>query len=131
MSSADITEFSTWLAKLRPDQRVLFWKECRHVYRLLSEGMRDAIQNPTPRLRRNHPMPPLTRNQGAYNDIVSIGVHNPMGEEARRFWTLHIDTPGTDIARLRTCWQLIQQDRSAEHTSELQSLMRISYAVFC
>src|SRR3546814_5971016 len=24
-----------------------------------------------------------------------------------------------------------QQDRSEEHTSELQSLMRISYAVFC
>src|SRR3546814_2287071 len=26
---------------------------------------------------------------------------------------------------------LIEQDRSEEHTSELQSLMRISYAVFC
>src|SRR3546814_2388901 len=25
----------------------------------------------------------------------------------------------------------VAQDRSAEHTSELQSLMRISYAVFC
>src|SRR3546814_7845479 len=25
----------------------------------------------------------------------------------------------------------VQQDRSEEHTSELQSLMRISYAVFC
>src|SRR3546814_7790417 len=29
-------------------------------------------------------------------------------------------------------WQLVRQsDRSEEHTSELQSLMRISYAVFC
>src|SRR3546814_986996 len=27
--------------------------------------------------------------------------------------------------------QKIEQDRSEEHTSELQSLMRISYAVFC
>src|SRR3546814_5802664 len=27
--------------------------------------------------------------------------------------------------------ELIDQDRSEEHTSELQSLMRISYAVFC
>src|SRR3546814_8807121 len=27
--------------------------------------------------------------------------------------------------------ELIQEDRSEEHTSELQSLMRISYAVFC
>src|SRR3546814_4940538 len=26
---------------------------------------------------------------------------------------------------------LVKQDRSEEHTSELQSLMRISYAVFC
>src|SRR3546814_3296726 len=27
--------------------------------------------------------------------------------------------------------RLVRQDRSEEHTSELQSLMRISYAVFC
>src|SRR3546814_4257407 len=29
------------------------------------------------------------------------------------------------------CFQSFQQCRSEEHTSELQSLMRISYAVFC
>src|SRR3546814_5611313 len=29
------------------------------------------------------------------------------------------------------CWGLHAQGRSEEHTSELQSLMRISYAVFC
>src|SRR3546814_5302726 len=28
-------------------------------------------------------------------------------------------------------WRNIADDRSEEHTSELQSLMRISYAVFC
>src|SRR3546814_8422415 len=28
-------------------------------------------------------------------------------------------------------WHSIAADRSEEHTSELQSLMRISYAVFC
>src|SRR3546814_10836630 len=28
-------------------------------------------------------------------------------------------------------WQLFSPNRSEEHTSELQSLMRISYAVFC
>src|SRR3546814_5024798 len=28
-------------------------------------------------------------------------------------------------------WIVSQDDRSEEHTSELQSLMRISYAVFC
>src|SRR3546814_13524881 len=28
-------------------------------------------------------------------------------------------------------WKILDTDRSEEHTSELQSLMRISYAVFC
>src|SRR3546814_1732019 len=31
----------------------------------------------------------------------------------------------------RTCWIAPPITRSEEHTSELQSLMRISYAVFC
>src|SRR3546814_7227701 len=37
-------------------------------------------------------------------------------------------TPGTELAAVHSApvWQ-----RSEEHTSELQSLMRISYAVFC
>src|SRR3546814_1062923 len=30
-----------------------------------------------------------------------------------------------------TCYSVIFKRRSEEHTSELQSLMRISYAVFC
>src|SRR3546814_5015294 len=29
------------------------------------------------------------------------------------------------------CWKAREDSRSEEHTSELQSLMRISYAVFC
>src|SRR3546814_10564928 len=35
------------------------------------------------------------------------------------------------IVNLRAVHQAGGQDRSEEHTSELQSLMRISYAVFC
>src|SRR3546814_4243792 len=31
----------------------------------------------------------------------------------------------------RATWHKAKADRSEEHTSELQSLMRISYAVFC
>src|SRR3546814_8480202 len=37
---------------------------------------------------------------------------------------------GTDYAR-RYGMRLLPDPRSEEHTSELQSLMRISYAVFC
>src|SRR3546814_5785075 len=38
-----------------------------------------------------------------------------------------IDAPDDDLPRLKA----LSSDRSEEHTSELQSLMRISYAVFC
>src|SRR3546814_2699327 len=46
-------------------------------------------------------------------------THRDMGPKVRY---LGPEVPGED---------LIWQDRSEEHTSELQSLMRISYAVFC
>src|SRR3546814_8071392 len=36
--------------------------------------------------------------------------------------------PGTDAAKVLAA---LGHDRAEEHTSELQSLMRISYAVFC
>src|SRR3546814_10510373 len=57
-------------------------------------------------------------------------------------WTLHIAS-GTALVRLRTAlteavssgmppaYEVDAAARSAEHTSELQALMRISYAVFC
>src|SRR3546814_4063727 len=37
----------------------------------------------------------------------------------------------TKYYRLAPAWQAVEVLRSEEHTSELQSLMRISYAVFC
>src|SRR3546814_6542388 len=39
--------------------------------------------------------------------------------------------PAPDARPLRTSDPFLKQPRSEEHTSELQSLMRISYAVFC
>src|SRR3546814_5700013 len=42
------------------------------------------------------------------------------------------DVPTVLVARTDAlAATLLQSDRSEEHTSELQSLMRISYAVFC
>src|SRR3546814_3370212 len=38
---------------------------------------------------------------------------------------------GRGVERLRSVTAACNDDRSEEHTSELQSLMRISYAVFC
>src|SRR3546814_17056686 len=51
----------------------------------------------------------------------------------------HVDHPRGRCARDRFCSRFVElarcgalpPNRSEEHTSELQSLMRISYAVFC
>src|SRR3546814_2651900 len=51
------------------------------------------------------------------------GLQNQAGEAAASFERGET----TDIAGV----MLAKQQRSEEHTSELQSLMRISYAVFC
>src|SRR3546814_4894873 len=52
------------------------------------------------------------------------------GEE----WVMHAPEEFVDVEFSRafeTVLDLIDPNRSEEHTSELQSLMRISYAVFC
>src|SRR3546814_10725873 len=42
-----------------------------------------------------------------------------------------LKTPPTFGGAVSRCFPLASSSRSEEHTSELQSLMRISYAVFC
>src|SRR3546814_6850224 len=52
----------------------------------------------------------------------------PSGGPSHRRRSFHPARTGPHARRPRsTCWK----QRSEEHTSELQSLMRISYAVFC
>src|SRR3546814_10823054 len=75
---------------------------------------------------------------------TQLGYRLPEGREAfARYFANAIDVPGSETEALaglsaRTGASLvlgvIERDgstRSEEHTSELQSLMRISYAVFC
>src|SRR3546814_6298145 len=66
----------------------------------------------------------------------------PRGKETRENWLLRkigdAEAGGTDTL-VETCLTSVKTgrtmqeiaERSEEHTSELQSLMRISYAVFC
>src|SRR3546814_9377350 len=44
---------------------------------------------------------------------------------------LHLEDLASDRIIFRVQPPIVCEDRSEEHTSELQSLMRISYAVFC
>src|SRR3546814_9846092 len=62
-------------------------------------------------------------------DLCPVGAltSKPYAFEARP-WEL-TKTPGIDV--MDAVGTNVRFDRSEEHTSELQSLMRISYAVFC
>src|SRR3546814_5963648 len=51
-----------------------------------------------------------------------------VNKSGRRFTD---EAPGTVDAVYERVTRRIYEQRSEEHTSELQSLMRISYAVFC
>src|SRR3546814_1245675 len=82
-----------------------------------------------------------SRRIGAQVEKRSVGCQNTadLGEQVA---AVHLADPGDDrteflgelLARLEEDALLAvesQRQRSEEHTSELQSLMRISYAVFC
>src|SRR3546814_16218038 len=75
------------------------------------------LNRPTTTLRRDHP--------GA-----GRGVIERRGYQKNRVLGKAVHTPKQGIASIQRA-QRIAFDRSEEHTSELQSLMRTSYAVFC
>src|SRR3546814_6452881 len=79
----------------------------------------------------------LTDDFVLWNNCYKVEVEKPV---AVRFFnwltTMMWNNTYYDVRRYLTPTGVIQQhltsfDRSEEHTSELQSLMRISYAVFC
>src|SRR3546814_4307454 len=61
--------------------------------------------------------------------VIAIGeIQVPIGRQPHR--DAHLET--LDRRRTGVGYRVgLPNDRSEEHTSELQSLMRISYAVFC
>src|SRR3546814_5926804 len=66
--------------------------------------------------------------EGGMAKAVAAGWPKAMIEEAAAARQARVDR-GEDVIVGVNKYRL--QDRSEEHTSELQSLMRISYAVFC
>src|SRR3546814_8166750 len=90
-------------------------------------GCGDARQCPMARRARIHPLP--ARGRPAF--LGQPDAELRFGQAAARSRAIAVvpriqlhDSPGLRLPRTRAA-------RSEEHTSELQSLMRISYAVFC
>src|SRR3546814_1223692 len=92
------------------------------LIRPIAEGARPeraGRDRPDPEALRNEPQTTRMSNMLSFRKIaagaaaLSLAIALPFGASAHRAWMLPSST------------------RSEEHTSELQSLMRISYAVFC
>src|SRR3546814_8250288 len=74
------------------------------------------------------------------NVVDPDAILDQYGADAARWFMLSDSPPERDLpwseAGIEGAWRFVQRlwrlfGRSEEHTSELQSLMRISYAVFC
>src|SRR3546814_8998733 len=75
--------------------------------------------------------PPASVIAEKFQAIVALGLANGRMKDFHDLWAIPkmvpIDADALDAAIAAT----FARRRSEEHTSELQSLMRISYAVFC
>src|SRR3546814_8987476 len=69
---------------------------------------------------------PATANQGNHAPTGSGGIHGMRPLSAERSPSVQCALHSASLAE-----GISASQRSEEHTSELQSLMRISYAVFC
>src|SRR3546814_6255271 len=63
-------------------------------------------------------------------NITGDGAYLPKGPNATRFGSVSEGVPRLRQGAVRPAGARVLRDRSDEHTSDLQSLMRISYAVF-
>src|SRR3546814_7698231 len=94
--------------------------------------MGQALQLAAPcRPARPRQMSPIRSNRLTFTFSANFARANSMGTGLRNIkWhsTLETEASPVKVATASRCSLIF---RSEEHTSELQSLMRISYAVFC
>src|SRR3546814_7888749 len=92
-----------------------------------------------PRSTRTYTLFPYTtlfRSQPPVTQLRQLELHpvtafNPAPGIGRKRGCVDENVPGAVIGRDEPIATGLVEPRSEEHTSELQSLMRISYAVFC
>src|SRR3546814_4800918 len=68
--------------------------------------------------------------RGSVSRVLSTLLRGIGGHSSRPHIAARLKQP-TRAVWAEIAWGLLPAPRSEEHTSELQSLMRISYAVFC
>src|SRR3546814_3871528 len=104
--------------------RISDWSSdvCSSDLRLLSETW-PADGPPTPDAPAARPGAPRPATTTTADRATAAGAPRDLQGPSRE--------PGARRQPRRRCASLRAQPRSEEHTSELQSLMRISYAVFC
>src|SRR3546814_3344137 len=84
------------------------------------------------RTRRGYSAPAFCRGHHAMQTSAALGRIKPSPTLAITSKVLELKRAGVDVIGLGAGEpDFDTPDRSEEHTSELQSLMRISYAVFC
>src|SRR3546814_7459949 len=82
------------------------------------------------RYARMHKPPIKVIAPGRTYRVDSDATHSPMFHQVEGLWIAE-DISFADLKGVYTDFLRAFFERSEEHTSELQSLMRISYAVFC
>src|SRR3546814_10770647 len=83
------------------------------------------------RKRRQRLCDRLAEAAGPVKPAARDELHLALGDVRLKPVTVELDLVEPFLARGRLRHQRCKHRRSEEHTSELQSLMRISYAVFC
>src|SRR3546814_8376710 len=95
----------------------------------------DVLLNASPLVMTGKP--PLALSPAAMNrnaiifDMVYAPLETPLLRQSRSLGFEAVDGLQMLVAQAAGAFQKFFGVRSEEHTSELQSLMRISYAVFC
>src|SRR3546814_1883163 len=86
-----------------------------------------------PRSTRTDTLFPYTTLFRSHRSRASKVSSSESEEELRKSTLTYVDKATLRVfgQKLRRAARLVDLIRSEEHTSELQSLMRISYAVFC
>src|SRR3546814_6494995 len=112
-----------------PTRRSADLREGRFVLTVQdSHGHAAGVRTSLPTLA--HSLPTLRRPSGAIDSMFLFRSNRAMSRVDDDTLALHLEV-ALSTAMPSLLDRLADPDRSEEHTSELQSLMRISYAVFC